>query len=171
MKRYKLELHPSNFFFSTMLKDIVEYIKKLVCLYICCQLSVFPDNSTRVCHIKLKIDKVYYMNNTVDVLHISRCDFNFHWYLHLKIICCLIKKKLYSLFKWVGLRSLQGCRATMNRQIHLNISAIYRDNLLLTTKWVPCNLMISLVRINSWIGLEATKWFGAEDPGIGNIGH
>ena len=36
---------------------------ELVCLYICRQLSVFPNNSVNIRPVKLKINTLYHMNN------------------------------------------------------------------------------------------------------------
>ena len=63
-----LFLPPNNFFLLNTLfqrHTLFDVLKvELVCLYICRQLSVFPKNSIRIYPIKLKIDMLYYMNNT-----------------------------------------------------------------------------------------------------------
>ena len=37
---------------------------EIVCFYICCLLSVFPNNSGRIWPIELKIGMLHHMNNT-----------------------------------------------------------------------------------------------------------
>ena len=53
--------------FSTQhVLDTWFYVQKveLVCLYICCELSGFLNNSVKMYSIKLKIGMLYYLNNT-----------------------------------------------------------------------------------------------------------
>ena len=37
---------------------------KLVCLCICRELSCLPENSSKICHVKLKIRMSHHINNT-----------------------------------------------------------------------------------------------------------
>ena len=61
-----LLLRLNSFFFMThYFGDASFDIQKveLVCLSICHQLSVFPNNAVRICPITLKIGMLYHMNN------------------------------------------------------------------------------------------------------------
>ena len=54
------------FFISTSFRDTSFDAWKvaLVCLYTCCQFSIFPNKSVSGCCIKLKTGMLYHINNT-----------------------------------------------------------------------------------------------------------
>ena len=66
-KETSLILCPNNFLLDTLFwRHASSDVQKveLVCLYTCRQLSVFPNNSVRICLIRLKISMLYQINNT-----------------------------------------------------------------------------------------------------------
>ena len=58
-----LLLRPNNLFFLTSYFRDTDHL-----MYICCHLSVFPNDPVRICPVKLKIVMLYHMNNLFEKL-------------------------------------------------------------------------------------------------------
>ena len=72
---------------------------ELVYLYTCGQLSVFLDNSGRICPIKLKVDMLYHMDKTVFQIFVPaplRDEYTF-WFWLVKTSCHAVTQKVWIL--------------------------------------------------------------------------
>ena len=74
IKSELVERHTNDiFFFLTGHFESAHHLMynevKLVCLCICRELSCFPGNSSKICHVKLKIRMSHHINNTFRLFH------------------------------------------------------------------------------------------------------